>query len=228
MRYEYGMAFIPNLDTLPASQRSLWPELGGTPETFTLYGGTALAVRLGHRASVDFDFFSNASFDTDELAQKIPYIGDAERVQVAPNSLTCRVERGGPVLVSFFGGLALGQVAAREQVRGMTLHVASLLDIAGTKAAVVQKRAEVKDYIDIDALLQHGIDLPTVLAAGTVVYGRKFNPLITLKALSYFDDVPTLPGDMRARLARAVEVVDITKLPVLTPYAKRSENGVTL
>ena len=77
-------------------------------------------------------------------------------------------------------------------------------------------------------LLQHGIDLPTVLAAGTVVYGRKFNPLITLKALSYFDDVPTLPGDMRARLARAVEAVDVTELPVLTPYAKRPENGMTL
>ena len=74
-------------------------------------------------------------------------------MQVAPDTLTCRVDRGGPVLVSFFGGLGLGQVAAREQVRGMPLHVASLLDIAGTKAAVVQKRAEVKDYIDIDALI---------------------------------------------------------------------------
>jgi hypothetical protein len=70
MRYKYAMVLIPNLDTLPSSQRSLWPELGGTPETFTLYGGTALALRLAHRTSVDFDFFSNASFDPDELAQK--------------------------------------------------------------------------------------------------------------------------------------------------------------
>lgn len=214
------MAFIPNLDNLPASQRALWPELGGTPETFTLYGGTALALRVEHRASVDFDFLSNASFDPDQLAQNIPYIRDAERVQAGPDTLTCRVDRDGPVLVSFFGGLDLGQVAAREQVRNMPLHVASLLDIAGTKAAVVQKRAEVKDYLDIDALLQYGIDLPRMLAAGMVVYGRKFNPLIALKALSYFDDVPALPYEVRARIGKAVEAVDITRLPTLTPYAE--------
>jgi hypothetical protein len=214
------MAFTPNLTMLPVAQRFLWPELATTPEAFTLYGGTALALHLGHRSSVDFDFFSNGAFDPERLAEEIPYLKNAERVQLAPDTLTCRVDRGGPVLVSFFGGLSLGQVAAREQVRDMSLHVDSLLDIAGTKAAVVQKPAEVKDYLDIDALLQHGIDLPTMLSAGSVVYGRKFNPLITLKALSYFDDVPMLPGEARARLARAVEAVDVAKLPVLTPYSQ--------
>ena len=206
--------FVPNLDALPASQRALWSDLGETPEEFTLYGGTALALRLGHRTSLGFDFFSNTSFDPDLLARNVPYIRGAERLQVGPDTLTCRVEREGPVLVSFFGGLGLGQVAAREKVLDMSLHVASLLDIAGTKAAVVQKRAEVKDYIDIDAILQHGIDLPTVLAAGAVVYGRKFNPLITLKALGYFEDVPTLADKVRTRLKRAVEAVDVTRLPM--------------
>jgi hypothetical protein len=215
------MAFTPRLNTLPAPQRALWPELGATPDTFTLYGGTALVLRLGHRTSIDFDFFSNASFDPEQLAARVPYLRDAERIQVAPDTLTCRVARGGPVLVSFFGGLGLGQVAAPEPVRDMPLHVASLLDLAGTKAAVVQKRAETRDYLDIDALLQQGIDLPTALAAGIVVYGRTFNPLITLKALSYFDDVPTLPTEVRARLSKAVEAVDATRLPTLTPFTKR-------
>ena len=206
--------FVPNINILPTAQRSLWADLGGTPEEFTLYGGTALALRLGHRTSLDFDFFSNTSFDPDLLARKIPYIRGAERLQVGPDTLTCRVERGGPVLVSFFGALGLGQVATPEKVPDMSLHVASLLDIAGTKAAVVQKRAGVKDYIDIDAIFQHGIDQPTVHAAGAVVYGRKFNPLITLKALGYFEDVPMLPDKIRARLKRAVEAVDVTRLPV--------------
>jgi hypothetical protein len=112
-------------------------------------------------------------------------------------------------------------VAAREHVQKMALSVASLLDLAGTKVTVIQQRAEVKDYLDIDALLQHGINLPTALAAGAVVYGRSFNPLITLKALSYFDDVPMLVIDVRKRLTAAVTGVDVTKLPVLIPYAKR-------
>ena len=221
------MVFAPDLTTLPPPQLNLWPELAATPAAFALYGGTALALRLGHRASVDFDFFSNAPFDPDQLLRELPYLRNAERVQVAPNTLTCRVERGGPVLVSFFGALGLGQAAAHDETRDTGLRVASLLDLTGTKAAVIQKRAEVKDYLDMDALLQHGVDLPTALAAGRVVYGRSFNPLITLKALSYFGDVPKLPAAVRKRLSAAVAAVDVTKLPALTPYAKRPDNGVT-
>ena len=215
------MAFTPNLSTLPTAQRALWRELEATPDHFTLYGGTALALYLGHRTSVDFDFFSNATFDPDDLAKHVPYLKNAERIQVAPNTLSCRVDRDGPVLVSFFGDLNLGQVGGREQVEGMKLYVAALLDIAGTKAAVVQKRAEVKDYLDFDALLRHGIDLPTILAAGAVVYGRQFNPLVTVKALSYFDDLPGLPAEVRTRLTAAVAAVDVTRLPALTAYSKR-------
>ena len=219
------MAFAPNLEPLPPPQRALWPELAATPDSFTLYGGTGLALRLGHRASVDFDFFSNVAFDPERLAAQIPYLKDAERIQVSPDTLTCRVDRGGPVLLSFFGGLGLGQVAAPDTTNDTGLQIASLLDLAGTKAAVIQKRAEVKDYLDIAAILQHGIDLATILAAGGVVHGRQFNPLITLKALTFFEDVPALPMEMRARLGRAVEAVDVSKLPVLTPYAKR-DNGM--
>jgi nucleotidyltransferase AbiEii toxin of type IV toxin-antitoxin system len=221
-------AFQPRLDILPPAQLALWPELDATPEHFTLYGGTALALRLGHRSSVDFDFFSGAAFDPDTLARVVPYLVGAERVQVGPHTLTCRVERGGPVLVSFFGNLGLGQAAPREHAEGSKVQVASLLDIAGTKAAVVQRRAEARDYLGIDALIRHGIDLPQVLAAGAVVYGRSFNPLITLKALSYFDDVPTLPAEVQERLRVAVEAVDPMRLPVLTPYVRcPNENGHT-
>jgi len=217
------MTFKPNLAILPPPQLLFWPELDATPEHFTLYGGTALALRLGHRASADFDFFSNRSFDPDELAAALPYLKGAERVQVAPNTLKCRVERDGPVLVTFFGGLGLGLAAPRDRAEGKQLYVASLLDLAGTKVAVVQKRAEAKDYVDVDALIQHGIDLPTALAAGLVVYGRSFNPMITLKALSFFDDVPALPAEVRKRLSAAVDAVEPACLPEIIPYIRRPD-----
>jgi Nucleotidyl transferase AbiEii toxin, Type IV TA system len=216
--------FQPRLDTLPAAQRTLWPELDTTPDHFTLYGGTALALRLGHRQSIDFDFFSHTPIDPEALADEIPYLVGAERVQVAGHTLTCRVDRGSPVLLSFFGNLRLGEAAPRDVAQGSNVHVASLLDIAGTKAAVVQRRAQARDYLDIDALIRHGIDLPRVLAAGAVVYGRSFNPLITLKALSYFDDVPALAAEVRERLRAAVEAVDPTRLPVLTPHVPRADD----
>ncbi len=217
-------AFIPCLSILPPSQHRLWPELAAIPDPFTLYGGTALALRLGHRASVDFDFFSNQPFDPDALGASVPFLRDTERVRVAPNTITCRVERGDPVLVSFFGGLGLGRVRPRELVEGAGFHAASLLDLAGTKVAVVQKRAEVRDYIDIGALLDHGVDLPTALACGRIVHGRAFNPLVTLKALTHFGDVPDLPAPVRRRLVAAVAAVDPAQLPVLAADAPHTSD----
>ena len=80
---------------------------------------------------------------------------------------------------------------------------------------MVQKRAEAKDYLDIDVLIQHGIDLPTALAAGRIVYGRSFNPMITLKALSFFDDVPSLPAECGSGYARRL-------MPSIRPAFPRS------
>lgn len=98
------------------------------------------------------------------------------------------------------------------------LKVASLLDLAGTKASVVQVRAEAKDYLDIDALLQRtSIDLPLALAAAQAMYGTSFNPQIILKALSYFGegDLQRLPELAKDRLAAAVRSVDLDRLPDL-------------
>ena len=55
------------------------------------------------------------------------------------HTLTCRVERGGPVLVSFFGNRTLGEIAPREIPEGSKVHVATLLEVAGTKAPTVQQ-----------------------------------------------------------------------------------------
>src|SRR5215472_16399368 len=213
--------FQPRLDILPSPQRALWPELDARPDHFTLYGGTALALRLGHRQSVDFDFFSRTAFNPGDLAREIPYLAGAEQVQVVSHTLTCRVERGGPVLVSFFGNLGLGEAAPREIAEGSRVHVASLLDIAGTKALTVQQRAQARDYLDIDALIRHGIGLPQVLAAAAAVWGREFNPLLTLRALSYFGDVASVPGDIQERLRGAVHAVDPVNLPMVTPHRRR-------
>ncbi|QQO57451.1 MAG: hypothetical protein N838_32975 [Thiohalocapsa sp. PB-PSB1] len=45
-----------DLSILPASQLALWPTLAQVPKRLVLYGGTAIALRLGHRQSVDFGF----------------------------------------------------------------------------------------------------------------------------------------------------------------------------
>jgi Nucleotidyl transferase AbiEii toxin, Type IV TA system len=55
--------FRPHLEILPPAQMRLWRELSGVPNGFVLYGGTALALHLGHRTSVDFGFFARRQID---------------------------------------------------------------------------------------------------------------------------------------------------------------------
>ena len=80
--------FSPRLEILPAAQRTLWPELAETPAEFTLYGGTAIALRLAHRQSADFDFFSLESFEPGALLNRIPYLRGAALRQSSPNTLS--------------------------------------------------------------------------------------------------------------------------------------------
>jgi len=215
-----AQVFKPRPDILPPSQCRLWGELIEVPETFTLYGGTAIALQLGHRASVDFDFFSTASFTPDRLYASLPFLDGAEVLQSKPDTLTCLVDRGNPVQVSFFGLPRLGRVAEPLRAPDNGLKIAALVDLAGMKAATIPHRAEAKDYLDIAAILEAGAtDLPTALAAASVIYGLQFNAQLTLKALCYFHDgdLPSIPQEARDRLVRAVAAVDLSRLPRLEP-----------
>jgi Nucleotidyl transferase AbiEii toxin, Type IV TA system len=213
--------FVPRLDILPPAQRALWDELHATPPQFTLYGGTALALHLGHRQSVDFDFFSSAPFEPSQLLASVAYLKDAHVIDAGLNTLTCRVDRGDPIKLQFFGGLPLASIEARFQTFPGAVLIASLIDLAATKIKVLPERSERKDYLDIAALLEHGMKLPVMLAAANAVYGSSYNPLLSLKALTYFDDVAILPDDVKTRLTEASLAVELDQLPAIVPRYPR-------
>lgn len=222
--------FAPHLDILPKPQRQLWDELGAIPREFVLYGGTAIALHLGHRQSVDFDFFGSQTFDPAKLTASIPFMAAAKITQREPNTLSGIVDRGGPVKLSFFGVPGLPRLALPHIAPDNGLQIASLLDLAGTKANVVQLRAEAKDYRDIDAILRDGrIDLSTALASAQALYGPQFNPQIALKALSFFDEgnLRRLSKATKDRLAEAVRGVDLDRLPTIArpAHPRGASNG---
>ena len=76
----------PRLDILPAEQRRLWPELSQVPKHFVLYGGTAIALRLGGRQSVDFDFFTSQPVSADVLGQSLAFLAGAKLIQSELNT----------------------------------------------------------------------------------------------------------------------------------------------
>ncbi len=93
-----------HLDILPAAQLQFWNKRAATGfEGFVLYGDTALALRLGHRVSIDYDFFSNQSFKQLELKDRFQLKG--EILQAKKNTLTVLCD---DVKISFFGGLPFG------------------------------------------------------------------------------------------------------------------------
>jgi hypothetical protein len=219
--------FTPRLDILPPPQRRLWDELVAVPGEFVLYGGTALALHLGHRESLDFDFFGNKPLDPAKLVPAVSFLVGAIVTQREPNTFSCTVDRGGVVKLSFFGLPGIPRLSPPLIAPHNGLQVASLLDLAGTKAAVVQVRAEAKDYIDIDALLTYSaIDLATALSAARAIYGMQFNPQSTLKALCYFDEgnLRRLPQSVKDRLVKAACEVDLARLPTITVSGRSTDN----
>lgn len=202
-------------EILPAPQKRLWDRLGDTPDGFVLYGGTALALRLAHRESVDFGFFSRAAFSPDSLCKEIPCLRNPVATRMEESTLECLLDVEGHVKISFFGGLCLRSVQEPDRAAGPGIPVASALDIAATKALAVQNRASAKDFVDIGALLDSGLSMDRMLGAAQAVHGPAFNPVLTMKALAFYGDgdLHLVPERVRKALGAAVKKVDPGSLP---------------
>jgi hypothetical protein len=209
------------LDALPLAQQQFWPQLGAVPKHFVLYGGTALALRLGHRQSVDFDFFTAMSFEPEQLQRQLRFAAEAEVLQKSGNTLSVRTPGTPEVRLSFFGGLTFGQVEPPDTCLDNGIYVAGLKDLMATKLNTVYQRAEAKDYLDIDALIRAGCTLAVGLACARAVYRNAFNAMLPLKALTFFSDgdLPSLPAVVKRRLARAVEATG--EIPVMRACSDR-------
>ena len=209
-------SILPRLETLPEAQRFLWPQLSVLGPDFVLYGGTALSLQVGGRKSVDFDFFTPNPVDNNHLAVSLPFLKGARLRQQAANTATFAVGREDDIVaISFFGGLDFGRVGEPVRFSDNGVYAAGLMDLAAQKMRVIQQRAEAKDYMDIHTLLSAGITLELALGAASALFPG-FNPTITLKALSYFKDVPGLAPAVQLDLTSAASRVrEIAQMPRL-------------
>lgn len=223
--------FKPRIDVLPTSQRKVWPALKGVAALgFVLYGGTAIALRLGHRASVDFDFFTDRVLDRPALLEALPILSRSRVLQDTPDTITALVPVGrGKVKISFFAALRIGRIGTPDWTDDGVLQVASLDDLFATKIKALLQRVEAKDYLDVATMLENGADLSAGLAAARTLYGETFQPTECLKALVYFEggDLGALPRATRSTLIKKVNAVrDLPKVRRLsralrTPSANR-------
>ena len=182
--------------------------VGGLPDHFVLYGGTALALHLGHRTSVDFDFFSARPFVPRELYEQLDFLAGGRITQQRRNTLTVQARASDePVSVSFFGGLRLNSVALPRKIPP-GVRIAGIEDILGCKCATVQQRQSGKDVQDICAVLRHTVfSLSDGLGFARAIYGQQFNSFLSMRALTYPAALESLPEADRRLLRKAVQSV---------------------
>ncbi len=207
--------FDPQIKILPKAQQELWPLLKPASSlSFVLYGGTAVALHLGHRISVDFDFFRSESLDKKEVETSLPFVEGATVLQEGKDTLVVSVAMpSGPVKVSFFGGMKLGRVNDPLQTKDEVLIVASLEDLLATKLKAIIDRAEAKDYRDIAEMISSGVSLERGLAAFSEMFKR--DVALPLKAIGFFKDgdLPSLSENDQLLLRNARDnVEDIPRL----------------
>lgn len=178
------MTFHPEI--LSATQRRVLEKLAPvlSKHNFYLVGGTAIALHLGHRRSVDLDWFTGERLSNPmRLAQALREEGTTDLVteQIEPGTLHGRVQG---VRVSL---LEYRYPLLQPLVSWSSSQLAALDDLACMKLSAIAQRGAKKDFLDLYALVLRHRPLPELLE----LYQEKYDTRDTahlLYALAYFDD----------------------------------------
>jgi Nucleotidyl transferase AbiEii toxin, Type IV TA system len=154
------------------------PELKG----FYLVGGTALALMLGHRNSIDIDLFTQNDFSAEEIEEllkpKYTFAATVARkntlLAVVSNIKTDFIKHAYPLILPPITEEGI-TFLSREDISAMKFH------------AIIQSGKRLKDFIDIYFLLEH-FCMADMIGFFTKKY-RYSNPMIAMKAVNYFDEI---------------------------------------
>ncbi|MBI2087080.1 MAG: nucleotidyl transferase AbiEii/AbiGii toxin family protein [Candidatus Zambryskibacteria bacterium] len=174
-------------DILDKERISVLPKLSFLKDRFYLAGGTGLALQLGHRDSVDFDFFTKKSFNTFDLYKELLEIFGQENIsKISEENNTLNIILNGKIKLSFF---LYPYLLLEPLIKEEFLNIAGIVDIGCMKLSAVVSRAVEKDYIDLYFILKQ-ISLGTLLLkAKEKMPDLDYN--LILKSLIYFSDVST-------------------------------------
>ena len=171
-------------EILNGDQQKLLPLMAQFRREYYLVGGTAIALHLGHRRSVDFDMFKMSAINHKKNLDKIVAAGFehlvTRRVEEQMNLLV------GGVKVTFFQYPF--PVVPEDSFKDV-FRLPSLLSLAAMKAYALGRRSKWKDYVDLYFLLTKCFSLAEVSAKAAELFGELFSEKLFRAQLSYFDDV---------------------------------------
>ena len=175
-----------HFNILDEKRKAILPLLQSlSSEGFYLAGGTGLALQIGHRDSIDFDFFKEGNYDTEKLAEKLESVFSKNIfviTQQEKNTLSCIIDNS--IRLSFFG---YHHSLLYPLITTEYFNIASISDIGCMKCSAITSRWVEKDYVDLYFILQNA-SLQKLLADCAKKYPA-LDTSVILKSLVYFDDV---------------------------------------
>ncbi|WP_276977366.1 nucleotidyl transferase AbiEii/AbiGii toxin family protein [Flavobacterium filum] len=149
---------------------------------FYLVGGTALALKIGHRNSIDIDLFNQDEFNDNELLENLLEKFDLNLIYNRKNTIVCSINE---VKTDF---IRHNYPLINNPITEEGITYLSLEDICAMKLHAIQNSGKrLKDFIDIYFLLEH-FSLNQMLGFYEIKY-KYSNKLIALRAINYFDDI---------------------------------------
>ena len=177
------------LETIESKTLSLLERIQCLPELedTRLVGGTALAMQLGHRISVDLDVFGRWDYSLN-LCDVLAQAGDVEKESGTPD---------GRMGFFYVDGVKVDCVSyemyrwLEPPVEEDGVRLAGIKDIAAMKVNAITNRGTRKDFVDMARLLDDH-SLKEIFSWYQLKYPDA-NPALALRSLSYFSDAETMP-----------------------------------
>ncbi len=172
-------------EILTGEQFKLLPLVQKFIKDFGLVGGTAIALQIGHRRSIDFDLFSLEKFDNAKVRNKIAKNGwkIGKVYKDEEGQFTFFVNN---IQFTFFHyPFKIKFTKHFEKI----LKMPDLLTLAAMKAYALGRRAKWKDYVDLYFIINKYHSVEKIAKKGKEIFKGEFNERIFREALSYFNDV---------------------------------------
>ncbi len=179
-----------HIECLPSHSRDILNRLKRTARIyrFILAGDTGLALQLGHRISVDLDFFTGRPFYTEKIFQEIKQLGLGPVVQKEEKGTLTIIVHGTKVSIFHYPYSFVEKKAEMDDI-----SVASIIDIASMKIIAISQRGAKRDFVDLYFILRN---TPFWRIAENMIkrFGKdRINPVYIGKSMVYFNDADVDP-----------------------------------
>ncbi len=171
-------------EILTKEQIELLPLIELFKKNFGLVGGTAIALYIGHRESIDFDLFTNKEFNNYYIREKITGLKKIERViRDEEGQFTLLINSVGFTFFNF-----PFKINFSEKFDNF-IKLPNLLTLSAMKAYVLGRRPKWKDYVDLYFIMKNYYSLGKIAKKAREIFGDEFNEKMFRSQLVYFKDI---------------------------------------